>query len=488
MDRELKNTLIKNILKQSLSLIGEETVFQRQGQVNLVTGEPAAYYLRLQREGKGRLVLSEMVIPEEREETLSYYWSFRLSDSEPELVTCSKNDGPMEQSILARELVDLRERLSGEENGGRRPYLELPGKSRPFNSAMRPYVKKSYSHIYFLIASAVLVFGLFTTMFSGNIQYNRMVRIVNQLDRTISSSAALNENVLDDLNRQISTVMADLAAVEAGLQREQQNLEFNRFNMSEMVKLSVSEIPSWQKNRRTAYYYLSALIEQSASFGEMYYHFTRLPQSENEAKLLLATDQENILELDSYDIVFSHLVYPVRNDGGENNGKGYIISSGYTSQRASPLGEGGYRPHYAVDIINISNILKITPANRSEILVRDEDTPGAIVAVDAGRIIANSEDHDYGWYVEVEHKLTSEIRAAYPNVTRFTTFYAHLKAPSNTVVGDVVAQNEKIGDIGNTGKSTGPHLHWEVRIYSDSGKQRNLSGESFDGINPLILM
>jgi murein DD-endopeptidase MepM/ murein hydrolase activator NlpD len=53
------------------------------------------------------------------------------------------------------------------------------------------------------------------------------------------------------------------------------------------------------------------------------------------------------------------------------------------------------------------------------------------------------------------------IRHAYG----FATKYAHL---DNVYVeeGDVVTQGQKIGTMGNTGWSTGPHLHFEVRIGS----------------------
>jgi murein DD-endopeptidase MepM/ murein hydrolase activator NlpD len=45
----------------------------------------------------------------------------------------------------------------------------------------------------------------------------------------------------------------------------------------------------------------------------------------------------------------------------------------------------------------------------------------------------------------------------------FTTLYAHM-TEVGVIVGDSVSGGDRIGFVGSTGWSTGPHLHLEVRV------------------------
>jgi len=83
---------------------------------------------------------------------------------------------------------------------------------------------------------------------------------------------------------------------------------------------------------------------------------------------------------------------------------------------------------------------------------RNNDTGDAVVAAAAGRVtrVANAGNTSYGRWIEISHG------------NGYTTRYAHLSA-QRVSVGQQVAQGKRIGDLGNTGGSTGPHLHYEQR-------------------------
>ena len=78
-----------------------------------------------------------------------------------------------------------------------------------------------------------------------------------------------------------------------------------------------------------------------------------------------------------------------------------------------------------------------------------------IHAVAEGVVIESAADGGLGQHIIVEHQI---------NGAMVQTVYGHMIYGSQTVqVGDTVAMGQVIGDVGSTGASTGPHLHFEVR-------------------------
>jgi murein DD-endopeptidase MepM/ murein hydrolase activator NlpD len=61
----------------------------------------------------------------------------------------------------------------------------------------------------------------------------------------------------------------------------------------------------------------------------------------------------------------------------------------------------------------------------------------------------------YGRMVEIEHE------------NGFSTRYAHLSSIA-VAVGQSVKAGQTIGRVGSTGRSTGPHLHYETRLEGDA--------------------
>ena len=74
-----------------------------------------------------------------------------------------------------------------------------------------------------------------------------------------------------------------------------------------------------------------------------------------------------------------------------------------------------------------------------------------IHATAEGTVITAGWEGGYGRMIEIRHAFG------------ITTRYAHL-SQIRVNVGDRVSRGERIGDMGNSGRSTGPHLHYEVRI------------------------
>lgn len=97
-----------------------------------------------------------------------------------------------------------------------------------------------------------------------------------------------------------------------------------------------------------------------------------------------------------------------------------------------------------------------------------------IVATGNGVVVLDNMKSGYGIQVLIDHGFGYKTR------------YAHLSKTS-VVAGQEVKRGQKIGELGNTGLSTGPHLHYEVihrgkAVNPISYFARDMSGEEFQQI------
>ena len=77
-----------------------------------------------------------------------------------------------------------------------------------------------------------------------------------------------------------------------------------------------------------------------------------------------------------------------------------------------------------------------------------------VISTANGQVVTVTYDASFGNYVIIQHKYG------------YYTRYAHMQSV-RVKTGQFVSQGEVIGTIGNSGVSTGPHLHYEVHIGSD---------------------
>ena len=72
-----------------------------------------------------------------------------------------------------------------------------------------------------------------------------------------------------------------------------------------------------------------------------------------------------------------------------------------------------------------------------------------------GRVKQSRYWGSFGNYIEVDHG------------NGYVTVYGHL-SKRNVKTGDKVLRGQKIGEVGNTGRSTAPHLHYEIKYQKKS--------------------
>ena len=124
------------------------------------------------------------------------------------------------------------------------------------------------------------------------------------------------------------------------------------------------------------------------------------------------------------------------------------MAAGYGFTEDLPMDEGKILNPNLVDYM----LLRATEMPETTVMeVETYEPEGPFGAKEAGEGLTNPTAGALGNAVHVDHGDGQ------------VTVYAHLSRVS-VQVGELVQRGKKVGEVGHTGKATGNHIHYEVRV------------------------
>ena len=175
-------------------------------------------------------------------------------------------------------------------------------------------------------------------------------------------------------------------------------------------------------NEYTEYQSYKKNNQEIIEFGEIYKKQQKMKEEELKELSNLTLDNINNLPEDKKNLMFNLIP-------SGNPLKREIFVTSEFGVRVHPV-SGARREHHGIDL---------------RVDIGDD-----IIAPAIGKVIFAGQQGGYGQVVKIEHSYG------------FQTVYAHLSR-IDVKVGDIVGKGKKIAEGGNSGVSTGPHLHYEVR-------------------------
>ena len=218
----------------------------------------------------------------------------------------------------------------------------------------------------------------------------------------------LNDPQLDKLEHSNNLLEETIESGQESLENIQESLSTIKSTHSKVISLAnldTSNIASWK--------FLSQA--NLADLGELQKNFAELKKFFKKHELLFSFDPKYTSKLP--------LIHPIKKEE---------FISGKFGSKIDPF-TGKVLPHYGIDYV----------ANIGDTIIAPAD----------GQVISRSKKSDFGQTITIAHN--NELK----------TFYAHL---FKTLVRDgaKVKRGQPIGLVGNSGRSSGPHLHYELR-YKD---------------------
>ncbi len=226
---------------------------------------------------------------------------------------------------------------------------------------------------------------------------------IDTINDTVNKINEEKTNIAD-IQKEIDEKIAEIDTLQSSVEENQAKVQANQDAIQEKVNENSN--------------YLASLNNESAEYKQMIKEYeAEIARFDREIESLLQSNGSSgngMLENSS------GLICPVQYSGR------YISSGFYRNS------DGSYHGALDICVYGGSYGLKIS-------------------AAESGRVITAAYHWSYGNYVVIDHG------------NGLSTLYAHCSSLA-VGAGQSVSKGQTIGYIGSTGNSTGPHLHFEVRI------------------------
>lgn len=289
------------------------------------------------------------------------------------------------------------------------------------------------------------------------------VNTLIEADREIMREQAIDKELLAKQKKQVETKLADQEARQAELLKLKASLDSQKNEQASLVSQLqaeqsrlANEKSSLESNYQEALEISSDLEKQISAEQARLAEVARKAEEERQRKLAAERKaaeeaeakaaQQKAAQSQSSSQPASKPSYeaPPAVSAPANSGGFIRPASGRLSSNYGGRNIGsGHENHFGIDI------------------AAPTGTP--IMAAASGYVSYAGPMGTYGNVIMVTHSINGQTH---------TTVYAHLSAISVSV-NQSVSQGQRIGSMGSTGRSTGPHLHFEIHIGPWNGSRSN---------------
>lgn len=315
----------------------------------------------------------------------------------------------------------------------------------------------------------------------GKKKEKQLTNQIKQLESQISASEKEINNIKGDIGKteqSITTVQGNLAAVEQDMSTQNESLQKRLRTMYKngdigmvQILLGSSDITDFMTNMDMVQKIFDNDVEVLKTMEEQHNKIEaqkqqletlqsqllaeKQQQAEKQSSLqasrgqvatlksqVASSNEELEAQIDSLNAEADRLVNEIRKLQGDQAYAGgeFCWPSAASTRITSPF---GYRMHPILHVNKLHTGIDIGAASGTNVL-----------AANKGTVIKAGWNNSYGNVIMIDHG------------GGIVTLYAH-NSKLLVGTGDVVTRGQVISLVGSTGNSTGPHIHFEVRVNGD---------------------